>query len=492
MSLQSRVRGRIADLIGGTKQLFRFRVLTGSTYLNTADYSNADYSYWDKVRRAQVKGLELAGLLLKPLGSKIAAWVMGQVVDWRLQNDYTQGKLQQWWRRHHASILRGYEESIHLGDCYLVVNADLSVTILPPNVVTPLYAETDFSQLVGWRIEENYPDFSIPSSRMTIVDEYIGKWRTRTFLKDGTVVSGPTRYRNPIGMLPVVHVANLFGSDEIFGRPEGHALPPVLQRYGDILETALKGNIRQGRPTPVIEKMGTAEQVRKFWEKFGRRETQTLPDGTVESVDVIDFDPDQLLTLGGESQFNYKSPGSFGADAQILLQILYYLIIEHTEVPEFVWGGAIGASKASADSQLEPFLKWLEKKRGYAESWMVALARVVLAYMEILDTKIKVEEPTFEWRSITSENGQIAVNAITWAYAAGIMDEETALTHLPLHIADPRAVLKKARAEYDLRVVKNAPNSAPNSPAQSQTNPPGQDVPPAQAQTPPTDGKAAA
>ncbi len=46
--------------------------------------------------------------------------------------------LNAWWTDHHAEILRGYEEALNLGDAYLVINADLSVTVLPPQVVEPM------------------------------------------------------------------------------------------------------------------------------------------------------------------------------------------------------------------------------------------------------------------------------------------------------------------------------------------------------------------
>ncbi len=31
-----------------------------------------------------------------------------------------------WWVDHHPDIVRAYEEALALGDCYLVINADLA------------------------------------------------------------------------------------------------------------------------------------------------------------------------------------------------------------------------------------------------------------------------------------------------------------------------------------------------------------------------------
>jgi hypothetical protein len=194
-----------------------------------------------------------------------------------------------------------------------------------------------------------------------------------------------------------------------------------------VIDAAIRGNVRQGRPTPVIEKMGTAEQVRKFWEKFGRRETQTLPDGSSETVDVIDFDPDQLLTLGGEAQFKYAAPGSFSHDAETLLGLLYALIVEHTELPEFVLGSAVASSKASVETQMQPFVKWIEKKRGLAESWLIEVARVVLAHLALIDWRIDAAVALkIGWMPLTEEDGRLRLDTIRWAHGVGIIGDEDA------------------------------------------------------------------
>jgi hypothetical protein len=261
---------------------------------------------------------------------------------------------------------------------------------------------------------------------LTIIDEYTAAERVRRVERGGVILQ-TERFANLIGRVPVIHIANRVGADEFYGRPEGDALIPALQRYGDVIEAAIRGNIRQGRPTPVIEKMGTAEQVRKFWEKFGRRETQRLPDGSTETVDVIDFDPDQLLTLGGEASFKYAAPGSFSKDTETLLGLLYALIVEHTELPEFVLGTAVSSSKASVETQMEPFVKWIEKKRGLAESWLLELARVVVAYLAATDWRINPETTLrIGWSPLTEQDGRLRLDTVTWAHGAGVIGDDEA------------------------------------------------------------------
>lgn len=408
------LKERVGELIGGAQRV-RVRQING--YRPTVDMTSADYRFWDRARRGKARGLEISGLYLKPLCAKLAGYTLGDAVGWEAGNPAAKGMLDGWFAAQQAAIQRSYEEALHLGDCYLVVNGDLSVSVVPPHVVEPMLDAAE--QVTGWRITETY-------GALTMVDEYTLSERTRRVLRGG-VATRTERYPNLIGRLPVIHVANRAGVDEFYGRPEADALIPALQRYGDVIDAAIRGNIRQGRPTPVIERMGTAEQVSRFWEKFGRRETQTLPDGTSETVDVVDFDPDQLLTLGGDAQFRYASPGSFSGDTETLLSILFYLILQHSEIPEAVWGASIPSSRASAETQMQPFIQMIERRRRLAAAWLRELARVVLAYGALSDWRIDAEAALkIAWEPLSEEDARLRLDVVTWAHGAGIIGDEEA------------------------------------------------------------------
>ena len=61
------LKQRIGELIGGNGRI-RLRQING--YAPTRDFSTADYRYWDRARRAKARGLEISGLLLKPLARR--------------------------------------------------------------------------------------------------------------------------------------------------------------------------------------------------------------------------------------------------------------------------------------------------------------------------------------------------------------------------------------------------------------------------------------
>src|SRR5690606_26307315 len=164
-------------------------------------------------------------------------------------------------------------------------------------------------------------------------------------------------------------------------------------------------NVLQGRPTPVLAFQDTAS-LDKFWSDYGESETVELPDGTTETMSRLGVDLQQLLTVAGAT-FDYKSPGSFTSDTTALLQLLYYLIIEHTELPEFVLGSAVASSKASTETQMPVFIKFIEMRRGEMARWLTEIAEVVLAYLSLMEPGVVAESPQIQWEELDQADGQL-------------------------------------------------------------------------------------
>lgn len=447
----TRARHLIRQMIGRVRQ--RFQMTWASDPRRARDWSERDYRFWDRARRCKERGLELSGLFLKPLASKKAAWVLGPEPRWTHDSSRGQEVLADWWTRNHALVLRTYEESVALGQAYLVVNPDGSLTALPPHVVSPIVDDDDYSQIIGWRVTEVHPHPARPNDQMTITDEYTATRRVRTVARNGTPVR-TEEYPNLTGLVPVIPLPNGATLNEVFGTPEGAAALPLLHKYGEALDAALTGNKHQGRPTPTAT-FDSVDQMNAFWDwaeqsGFITRQTTTHEDGTKEEHYELQFDSDKFLMLAG-GKFAYEQPGSFAGDTEKLLGLLFYLWLQHTEIPEFIWGNAIASSKASAEAQMPPFIKWIEKQRGEVAAWMLALSKVVLATYGLWERGITDAEPVLAWEPLTNADDMLTVEAVRWAYVEGLLTEETALRMLPLDIQDPAAELEAARAERDSR-----------------------------------------
>lgn len=465
----NRLRRVIRAMIGRTQ---RYTWSVGKWWRTavTRDWSRRDYAFWDRARHCEAVGLELAGLFLKPLASKTASWVQGTPPRWVADSDPSQQALDDWWRRNMTDVLQAYEDAVGLGDCFVVINADdgFTVTVLPPDVVEPIIDENDYGVVIGWKVSEVHPHPTQPGQTMTIEDEYTAERRVRTKYKNGIQIDRE-EYPNLIGLVPLVHIPNRRGSNAMYGEPEGAALLTLLQRYNRVLDAALTGNEHQGRPTPTAEFESVAEM--EAFINMARdtgliqSTTVTHPDGETETYDVINFDSEKFLMLSG-GKFDYKQPGSFASDTETLLGLLFYLMLQHTEIPEFAWGNAIASSKASAETQLAPFVKWIEKKRGECTGWMLDIARVALGYMALVERGVTAAGLAVTWEPLTEADDVLTLEAVKWAYAEGLLDQLTALNLLPVEVDDPQAVLNQAKQEADERRAEFEANIGRNSPSQ--------------------------
>jgi 2'-5' RNA ligase len=445
----NRAKTLLAENIDTPRSTSRFQINWGDQWRVTFDIGETNHKFWDKARRGDATGLEIAGLFLKPIASKKAAWVLGEAPKLKFETSETESTVNQWFADWHAQVVLAMEESANLGDMYLVVNPDLSISLVPPHVVKPILAKEDFSRQIGWSISQTYALPSNPMTTQVIVDEFLPRKRTRTISQGGKVIS-TTIYPNPTGKIPVVHIANDLRANEKFGHPAGEALLKALWQYNEIFVAAIEGNIKQGRPVAVFEKMGGAPQVEAFLRNFAQLKTETLPDGSERNYYEVDFG--SLIALGETGEFNFKSPQAFTVDTVNLLGLLFYLIVQHSEMPEFIFGNAIASSKASAESQMPPFIKWVEKEQGRATYWLRELIEIFLGFAALADRSINPgEDFSISWPSLTEGDGKLTLEATLGAYDRGLLTEEVTIQQLQrfLTIEDATAMLDQLKKERE-------------------------------------------
>lgn len=413
-------------------------------------WARADYDYYRRLYYAQVTGLELSALLVKPIVSKLASWTLGRAPRWKLDSETSQQALADWWDDAHPDILRAWRGALTEADAFLVINSDLSVTLLPPDSVDPIVADDDYGNVVGWRVTQvlAHPE---TTRRMTVIDEYYPDRRIHRVEIDG-VTTQQQEYPNLLGRLPIIHVANNPTTGETFGHAEAEGLLPLLHKYGEVMEAAIEGNVLQGRPTPVLL-FETPEDLEKFDEENATFENQELPNGTTQRVKTYDVDLSQLLVASG-AEFSYASPGSFTGDTAQLLEIMFYLTLEHSELPEFVFGNAVSSSKASAETQMPVFIEFIKARRGEMARWLTEIAEVALAYLALTTPGVTAATPTLQWESLDQQDGSLTLEAIRLGLTEGLLDDLTALQQLPLEVEDAAGVLEKAKEEREERAAQ--------------------------------------
>jgi hypothetical protein len=449
----------ILEYIGATPaEVSRNYVTMSTRYLPSymapvVSWARADYDFWRRAYHATARGLEVSGLFLKPLVAKVASWTLGRPPQWRLASEAATEALNDWWSDHHPQVKMAWQDALRLGDSFIVVNSDMTLTVVPPEAVSPIVADDDYGNIIGWRIEQKLPHPERPSDEMVIADEYGPGGRRQSVYRNGTLLR-ETVYPNllPDGLVPVIPVHNRPEGGRFFGRPEGESLVPLLHRYGTTIDAALDGNRLQGRPTPVIAFESVAD-MEVFYQRYAQKVVTHHEDGTKDENVVLAVDLDQLLTVSGAT-FAYESPGSFSADTATLLELLFYMFLEHVEIPEFVLGSAVSSSKASAEAQMPVFVRTIQSKQAEAAGWLTNLAQVVTGYLSITRPGVVPEVPALQWPEIADEDGTLTLETVRWAFSESLLDRATALALIPIKVEDIDEVLALADEEREEREAR--------------------------------------
>lgn len=394
-----------------------------SAYSLTVDRTQVNYEFWDKLRRGMAKGYELGGLFARPIAEIISGWTYGSGPDVEIEGDeYASTAATEFLSEYHDEIASHDFDGISLGDSYLVVNPDATLTAAPANQVDVVTDDLDFRKVVAVKIKTIL-------EKASIIDEYRIDGRTITIRLEGSTEPQVFNYRNLIGMIPVNHHANDRSANEVYGHPVYEALLHLFAEYDDVLKKSLKGVKVMGQPIPVAENLEEPEDAMKLnasgeekWrDEFGVEQTRYR----------IDFGRLSMLFLGKGGKFHFASPGAFTQDAGRLLEFLFLLMMEHSKIPEWAWGGAIASSKASVDAQMPAFEIFINARRRRVEKYLKPLIQMWLATKALTDPRLASaaeKKITIKWPSLTNDSAEVMQKWVQMLLDRGYITPVTAVT----------------------------------------------------------------
>lgn len=469
-------RSVVKETIGRVRRTYNFRY-KDSLMQETVDQTRGDYAFYDELRRGGVPGLEIAGGFAKVVASKIAGWCLGQPPQIKHENEELAQALNNWMADNLAQIIQNAEDMVALGDFYMVVNPDLTLTPLMPNTVEPIVPVDNYKDFIGWEVNERINHPTDMGRWMLETNEYYPNERYRRVQLE----TGEPRIEvmpNLIGRLNVIPMRNNRQTNDVYGTPEVAPLvktsKSLLYAYNEVLAAGVAGNIRIGRPTPKIE-FKDHEQMQAFMAENAEqivRERYDEISGEIDSLTeyYIDFDADQLLTLSGAT-FAYEQPGKISDDVKVFLGMLFLVMVQVLEIPEFVMGGELTSSRSTAEVQMEVFEQWVGKKRGQMQGWLKEMMKVVALFVSASTPgigSVDVDAIELVWEPLTGSDGKLTLTALQWAYSQGLVDKSTALMLAPIDIEDVAAVLDAVAAEDEERMQKREEFFAVNNQREEQ------------------------
>lgn len=440
----------------------------------TVDETQTDYEFWDKLRRGKQAGFEISGLFAKPITEILAGGILGRGVSATIDSDqrgadveYTNDLLARFLRRSMGQLVTLVEDLLALGDQFVIINEDGSLTIPSPDTVDVIYSITDYRQMEAVRV-------TTVLDKVTITDTYRREARDLVIhYHDPQVPDEEYSFPNTLGRIPVVHFANDRSANETHGRPVYEALYTLLSRYNDLMMKGLDGAEIMGNPIPVFEGMEDVDAVFDYNE-VDTEETLDNEGNPVERVRLA-FDRLMAVVLGKGGSFKFAAPPQgFTTDIRDMLKSLFLLVLEFTRIPEAVWGGELGSARATAEQQMIPFYQYLEKRRlmiagrGRDEVLGVEARGGLLEVLDIWlmtraqsDPQVAVAPVVMEWPDLFESAEEMRFQWVQWMKSLDLITDESAVRASRM-FEDAAAEVEAAREEapddigmddYDLRLA---------------------------------------
>lgn len=435
----------VSEIIGRTTTPFS-RI--PNTWRKTVDATVPEYAFWSSLARGKEPGYELGALFCKRIAEIDAEWMLGDGFTIDSDNPDVDELVAEFVDDELDTLMTWRKDSSKLGDSYIIVNPDASLTLVSPDTAEIITDPLDYTTVIGYR-------FTTVLDAATVIDEYRLDGRTVTFQKmngtrlfgsDKVIESTSIQFENLIGMIPVIHLPNDRDTNEIYGHPMYEALLTLFGRYDDVLQKTADGVEIMGRPIPVAEGLEDPEEAMRI--NSTHTEPVTDADGNEQEVPVVDFEDLTMLWLGTGGSFRFASPNPFSEDSLNVLKMYFYLMSEHTGIPIWAWGvevaGGIGGDSVSA--QMPAFIRYLKGRRTQTQKAVKLLINIWLATKRLIEPVTQVDKFKVLWPELEKQNGELELKKIAQASLDGLVTKETELRLLDL-VDDPAAEVKAAQEE---------------------------------------------
>lgn len=459
-----------SEMVGRTSTSFR-SLWSRYGASRSIDSTRTDYRFWDEFRRGFAEGFRFGGLFAQPLVQAVASFVLapGYTVTLEEMQDsddtrrtYTNDMLMRWMRRSHALLIAVCEDMYALGDQFVVVNHDGSLTVTSPETVDVTFDAFNARQPVQYVI-------TTLLEKAVVTDTYTPTHRVLKVKENGKANSEVYTYENLIGRIPIVHFANDRSANEQFGRPIYEALYHLFERWDVLFEKTIDGVELHGNPIPVFENLKSIEQAIEA-NKTSQDETTYDPYGGTETRTVINFDRLGAVLLPEGGRVNMLAPNiGFTNDIRTVLREMFLMIANFTRMPEGMWAGA--TEKGDIEDKILPFIKFIESKRAQfdgegaddllnipARGGLLELADVWLRTRRLVDPKIVIAPTRTQYAHLRIEDEQISLQKVIFSRSSGMLNREDSLAALNL-VADPMRAVQRASAEQpaptELQTVLN-------------------------------------
>lgn len=277
------------------------------------------------------------------------------------------------------------------------------------------------------------------SNALKLGDCYI--WITREEkenpLYPGDIPEGmePGEIQNPWGFVPIVHFKNEPDETMKFGQSDIEPIEPLLKAYHDVMMHALKGSKMHSTPKLKIKLKDVAGFLRN---NFGVED----PVKFAKDGGKVNLDGHEILFLTEGEDASFVEVNSATGDAQILLKLLFYCIVDVSETPEFIFGVHTPSALASVKEQMPIMVNKIRRKREqFTEQWQTLARMILIMSAKSVGANFTSYSVTLGWDEVNSKDDkelaetlEKVCNSLDKALSGNFISEEAAVNFLSKYI----------------------------------------------------------
>lgn len=260
---------------------------------------------------------------------------------------------------------------------------------------------------------------------------------------------------NPYGVIPIVEFnQNKLSFDKV-GYSDLSGAMKIIAIYHQVLESTINNSLYNSQPT--MKFTGLDSDPIEFVKRM-------YGDYSLQSGDVVDmnglYDTFGSYYLSGSQDVSWLTTPSTASASKEILNLLFYILVQVTGVPEWVLGAGMEGAWATVKQQSVPLLQKIRSKRMDMTDSLNKMNRVAFQISKYYDS-VKGELSDVEnfscqivWGDVLTNDIDVTLRLVEFMLSNHFITKETAVSIIGL-VNDPTGELKKAQKQYEKEQKKN-------------------------------------
>jgi hypothetical protein len=432
--LRQGIFGRFGSLIGG-----RWNV---PYVLNS---SRVEYELARQLYHNTHDDYKLGAGFAKPIINTLAGF-MG-VPRFRCQDEEAQEVIDEHVSRWVSRMQRTHQLSLRDGDCFVMLanleNDDplypdeknrIDFIIIPPEQIADIELDPITRRPKAYTIEAR-AKWDAGQREYAVMQRITAE--EITVKVEGDAPEGLTSEirSNTWGFIPIIHFKNEPEETELYGTSELEAVEPYLKAYHDVMLHAMQGSKMHSTPRLKLK----LRDVQAFLANNFPEALKAVQRGEQANIDLKGH---ELLIFTDEEDASFIEAQSAIGDAEALLKLLFYCIVDVSEVPEFAFGVHTPSSHASVKEQMPLLIRRVARKREMVtENWQTLARMLLVMHSKKTGKKFESYEVGITWDAVIERDEKeyadtinTLVNALNTALFGGFISLDAAVDLLAQYI----------------------------------------------------------